>query len=71
MYNDYGRWHFYDSVGSEPEFVTRPAIRATNTSGAFAVELSHTAEIKHYDNEEALKVINHTTGVIQIIVSDR
>ncbi|MBN4050876.1 hypothetical protein JYU01_01130 [bacterium AH-315-L21] len=63
----YGRWKFVDHFGSEPQFVTDPGIRATNTSGSFIVELSHTASVT-YNNTIARK---HRTGVIQIHLPDR
>lgn len=67
MSNDYGRWAFIDHVGNEPHFTTEPAIRATNTSGNFIVELSHTMNA----NASTGSVIDQGTGVIQIYCADR
>ncbi len=63
----YGAWEFRDKLGNEPLFVTRPAIRATNTDGKFAVELSHTLFYK-VGVEQCRKA---KTGVIQILTDDR
>jgi hypothetical protein len=64
---NYGRWHFWDGAGHLSSIVTQPGIRATNTSGAFAVELSHTTE----SNDSPGGTTTHYTGVIQVLVSDR
>lgn len=65
--DNYGRWKFSNGVGFETSMTTEPGIRATNTTGDFVVELSHTT------NVTALTGLynNHQTGVIQIYCSDR
>ena len=64
---NYGRWKFVDNFGNEPHFTTKPGIRATNTSGSFIVELSHTANLNESDYDQ----VTHYTGVIQIYLADR
>ena len=65
--SNYGRWKFVDNFGNESHFTTKPGIRATNTSGDFLVELSHTADLNESDHEQ----VTHYTGVIQIYLEDR
>lgn len=67
MSGEYGRWAFIDNIGNEPEFTTKPGIRATNSKGDFVVELSHTVDA----TVNAAQSINQSTGVIQIWVNDR
>lgn len=67
MADNYGRWAFIDNVGNEASFTTQPGIRATNTTGNFIVELSHTVELE----PNAGSYREHGTGVIQIYLSDR
>ncbi|MDT0111020.1 hypothetical protein QJV45_11125 [Listeria booriae] len=65
----YGRWEFKETglVSGTSRLVTRPAIRSSNTSGSFGVQISHSSEIgvfplvNEYDN----------TGVITIYTPDR
>lgn len=65
----YGRWEFKENglVAGTSKLVTRPAIRSSNTSGSFGVQISHSSEIgvfplvNEYDN----------TGVVTIYTPDR
>lgn len=60
----YGRWKFtraYYPIYAN-RLVARPAIRATNTSGPFSLQLSHSLE---FDN------VTNNTGVITINTPDR
>lgn len=63
----YGRWSFIDKLGSEQHFTTKPGIRATNTSGDFIVELSHTMNA----SVDSFNTIDKSTGVLQIYCTDR
>lgn len=65
--NKYGRWSFTQNVGNQASLTTNPAIRTTNSSGNFVVELSHTANMTTKTDEN----INKGTGVVQIYCEDR
>lgn len=60
--NKYGRWIYTRNLGYPDPFVTKPGIRASNTSGNFALQVSHTLNIDYKD---------HNTGVMTISVPDR
>lgn len=64
---NYGRWHFWDGIGNLSSMETEPGIRATNTSGMFAVDLSQSTEIEANPGGNT----THYTGVVQILVNDR
>lgn len=60
----YGRWNFTRALYPiySNKLTARPAIRSSNTSGNFALELSHSLE---FDN------VTNNTGVITITTPDR
>lgn len=60
----YGRWQFSRALYPiyANKLTARPAIRSSNTSGAFALELSHSL---YFDN------VTNNTGVITITTPDR
>ncbi|HWO77769.1 MAG TPA: hypothetical protein VNM69_18025 [Bacillus sp. (in: firmicutes)] len=58
----YGRWTYTRESGYPNPFVTKPGIRASNTSGNFALQVSHTLNIDYK---------KHSTGIVTISVPDR
>lgn len=60
-YYDYGRWEFNSNLGALMDMKTKPGIRATNTKGNMAVDVSFTANLSGH---------NHGTGVIPVYFND-
>lgn len=59
----YGRWEFNAPFfGSVKSLLTKPGIRASNTTGNFAINVSHTFELNNGD---------HGTGVVGVYWADR
>ena len=68
--DSYGRWNFRDKVGRPMAAITtKPAIRATNTSENFRLELSHGASLISPSGTSLADT--YQTGVIRINVNDR
>lgn len=59
----YGRWSYALGLGAPNPFNTEPGIRVSNTSGAFAAQLSHTFAIKASGS--------HSTGIVTVTLPDR